>query len=130
MNNLVIDSILIYRQIVHSVNIWFWVAIIEFFVILYLINRLMSHPKKKHEKLRKQLMLDPINLSNTINSAFNSKPLYDKLKKQCHPDKFVNTVMENKANELFQEIQANKYNYNKLKDLEEDIIKYLNKSEI
>lgn len=126
MNNLVSDSISINKQVVHTIDIWFWVAIIEIFVILYLASRLMTHSKKGHMRVKDQLKKDPIDLSNTINSAFNSKPLYDKLKVKCHPDRFANTFLEDKANELFQEIQENKYNYNKLKELEEKAVKDLN----
>ncbi|MFR2007205.1 MAG: hypothetical protein ACLS4I_04770 [Parabacteroides merdae] len=77
-------------------------------------------------KVKEQLKSAPINLGNTINSAFNSKPLYDKLKVKCHSDRFANTPLQDKANELFQEIQANKYNYDKLKELEEKAIMVLN----
>lgn len=126
MENLVADSISINKQVVHTIDIWFWVAIIEIFIILYLASRLMAHSKKGHIRVKDQLKTDPVDLSNTINSAFNSKPLYDKLKVKCHPDRFANTSLEDKANELFQEIQANKYNYNKLKELEEKAVKVLN----
>ena len=122
MDNLVVDSMSVSNQAVHTGNIWFWIAIIEVFVILYLASRLIFHPQKGHIKVKEQLKSAPINLGNTINSAFNSKPLYDKL----NPDRFANTPLQDKANELFQEIQANKYNYDKLKELEEKAIMVLN----
>ncbi len=126
MDNLVVDSMSVSNQAVHTGNIWFWIAIIEVFVILYLASRLIFHPQKGHMKVKEQLKSAPINLGNTINSAFNSKPLYDKLKVKCHPDRFANTLLQDKANELFQEIQANKNNYDKLKELEEKAIMVLN----
>ena len=121
MDNLVVDSMSVSNQAVHTGNIWFWIAIIEVFVILYLASRLIFHPQKGHIKVKEQLKSAPINLGNTINSAFNSK-----LKVKCHPDRFANTPLQDKANELFQEIQANKYNYDKLKELEEKAIMVLN----
>ena len=126
MDNLVADSVSVSQQVVHTVDIWFWIAIIEVFVILYLVSRLIFHSQKERIRVKEQLKSNPINWDNTINSAFNSKPLYDKLKVKCHPDRFVNTPLQDKANELFQEIQANKYNYNKLKELEEKAIMVLN----
>ena len=97
MDNLVVDSMSVSNQAVHTGNIWFWIAIIEVFVILYLASRLIFHPQKGHIKVKEQLKSAPINLGNTINSAFNSKPLYDKLKVKCHPDRFANTPLQDKG---------------------------------
>ena len=72
MDNLVVDSMSVSNQAVHTGNIWFWIAIIEVFVILYLASRLIFHPQKGHMKVKEQLKSAPINLGNKYN--------YDKLK--------------------------------------------------
>lgn len=46
MDNLVVDSMSVSNQAVHTGNIWFWIAIIEVFVILYLASRLIFHPQR------------------------------------------------------------------------------------
>ena len=111
------DSIAINGQMSQATSVWLWVAVIELLVILYLINLLMRRDRKKKS--------GHIDFENTINSAFNSKPLYDKLKVLCHPDRFANTPLEREANAIFQEIQANRYNYSKLMDLKDQAIKTL-----
>lgn len=80
---------------------------------------------EKRKEVKDKLKSGHIDFENTINSAFNSKPLYDKLKVLCHPDRFANTPLEREANAIFQEIQANRYNYSKLMDLKDQAIKTL-----
>lgn len=125
MNNLVTDSLSIHEQANQSTNVWLWIAIIELFIILYLAGRLMNNSRKERKDIKDKLKAEPIDFGNTINSAFNSKSLYDKLKVKYHPDRFVNTPLQEEANAIFQEIQANRYNYNKLKELEEKAVKTL-----
>lgn len=57
-------------------------------------------------------------MENIVYSMFNSQPLYDKLKVRCHPDRFIDTQKEDIANSLFQELQQNRYNFQKLKELQ------------
>ena len=118
MDSLMTDSIAINGQMSQATSVWLWVAVIELLVILYLINQLMSRDRKKRKEVKDKLKSGHIDFENTINSAFNSKPLYDKLKVLCHPDRFANTP-------IFQEIQANRYNYSKLMDLKDQAIKTL-----
>lgn len=119
------DSIAVSGQMSQATSVWLWVAVAEFLVILYLINRLMRRDRDKRKEVKDKLRSGSIDFENTINSAFNSKPLYDKLKVLCHPDRFANTPLEKEANAIFQEIQVNKYNYSKLMDLKEQAIKTL-----
>ena len=109
------DSIAINGQMSQATSVWLWVAVIELLVILYLINLLMRRDRKKRKEVKDKLKSGHIDFENTINSAFNSKPLYDKL----------NTPLEREANAIFQEIQANRYNYSKLMDLKDQAIKTL-----
>ncbi len=69
---------------------------------------------KKVEDFKQQKQMD-----NVVASMFLCEPLYDKLKVKCHPDKFSNNSQkQEKANELFQELQKNRYNFEKMKELE------------
>ena len=120
------DSIAINGQMSQATSVWLWVAVIELLVILYLINQLMRRDRKKRKEVKDKLKSGHIDFENTINSAFNSKPLYDKLKVLCHPDRFASTPLEREANAIFQEIQVNRYNYSKLMDLKDQAIKTLN----
>ena len=72
------------------------------------------HRKKKKDK-------DNVDMSNVINSMFNCTSIYDRLKVKCHPDKFLDETMKEKAEKLFQELQKNRHNYNKLLELEQII---------
>ncbi|KAB5389404.1 hypothetical protein FR990_19795 [Parabacteroides distasonis] len=119
------DSIAINGQMSQATSVWLWVAVIELLVILYLINLLMRRDRKKRKEVKDKLKSGHIDFENTINSAFNSKPLYDKLKVLCHPDRFASTPLEREANAIFQEIQVNRYNYSKLMDLKDQAIKTL-----
>ena len=88
-------------------------------------NPVFNKPVDEARSEKDKLKSVHIDFENTINSAFNSKPLYDKLKVLCHPDRFANTPLEREANAIFQEIQANRYNYSKLMDLKDQAIKTL-----
>lgn len=125
MDSLVTDSITMNEQVSQATSVWLWVAITELFVILYLINQLMRRGREKRKVIKDKLRSGHIDFENTINSAFNSKPLYDKLKVLCHPDRFASTPLEGEANVIFQEIQVNKYNYSKLMDLKDRAVKTL-----
>ena len=65
---------------------------------------------KKHKKSKvdmNDLMLD-------INQSRN---LYKKLAKECHPDRFIDSKENKIAESLFQEITENKRNFKKLEQL-------------
>lgn len=65
-------------------------------------------------------------MSNAINSMFNSQCLYDQLKVKCHPDRFPNDENKrNRAENLFQELQKNRYNVEVLRELESEIYELL-----
>ena len=60
-------------------------------------------------------------MNNIINSIFNSKPIYDKLKVKCHPDLFIDDDLKKKAEFLFQKLQTSKHDIQAMKDLEFEI---------
>jgi hypothetical protein len=100
-------------------NTFFWIAIIEFFIIIFLVIR----PKSKNQDLTfsdlpkdkirnvKSTNIDMDNLMNSINGA---RDLYKDLSKVCYPDRFINTEKHKVAEEIFQEISKDKRNFKKL----------------
>jgi hypothetical protein len=57
-------------------------------------------------------------MKNVINSMFLCTPLYDKLKVKCHPDRFIDENQKAVAENLFQELQKYKHNYERLLEIE------------
>ena len=102
---------------------WKAVSIIEFIIITLLLFLILRKTKLQHEKkdrLKDELYnakKSEINMNDLMNSINQSKDLYKLLSTKCHPDRFVNTELENIANSIFQEITKNRRNYNKLNDL-------------
>lgn len=67
-----------------------------------------------------------IDMHNLMKSINGSRKLYKELSRQCHPDKFVNRKEHEISEQLFQEITANKRNYNELELLKQKAIDLLN----
>jgi hypothetical protein len=55
---------------------------------------------------------------NVVNSMFLCNPLYDKLKVKCHPDRFIDENQKSLAENLFQELQKHRHNYEKMLEIE------------
>lgn len=72
-------------------------------------------------KRQQQYASESVSMDNVVYSMFNSQPLYDKLKVRCHPDRFTDMQKKDIANTLFQELQQNRYNVQKLKELQAKI---------
>jgi hypothetical protein len=110
---------------------WFWISIIEFIVIIFLLNRVS---RKKTELTFSDLPIDKhknakstsIDMDNLINSINGSRELYKELSKICHPDKFLNSDKRKIAEDIFQEISKDKRNYEKLLAHKERAKKELN----
>ena len=59
-----------------------------------------------------------VDLNNVFNSMFNSKNLYDTLKRKIHPDKFPNNDDHFKiATELASQLNEHKNDFEKLKEI-------------
>ena len=112
---------------------WIWiivasvVAIAILFVILLVHRRLKTKPVDNLEILKQQANAQGnVGFENIINSAFNSRQLYDKLKVKCHPDRFPLEPQKNAiANDIFQRIKKNEYNVEELEKLKEEAIERL-----
>ena len=86
-------------------------------------NRIFS--KSEEEILRDKILGENIDFGNVVSSSLLAKGLYDELKTICHPDRFQGETDIYKANELFQLINQNKGDYNRLLQLKDRIYKEL-----
>lgn len=113
-----------------SFNWWLIIAILELLVILFLLFRLKKYRSENFlqndglDELRKAKSQD-IDMTNLMNSINSSRDLYKELSRKCHPDRFQDETLKNKAENIFQDISKNKRNYNKLLELKEIAIKEL-----
>lgn len=103
--------------IIHPV--WFWIALTELILIIFLIYRLKSKNKDLELtdleiKQLKKSKNNKIDMDNLMDSIHNSRNLYKELCKKCHPDRFINDPKQKIAEEIFQEVSKNERNYEKL----------------
>lgn len=110
-----------------GINIWLIVTIVEFAVIVYLLLTKLNISNSKKAQIKNEVMQEgSIDFRNVFNNAFNSKEIYDDLKKKCHPDRFVDDAeREVIANELFQRITQNQHNIDNLRKLREEAVQKL-----
>lgn len=111
------------------VNWWFWIAVAEFILLVLLLLRSIcsgntqKEQSDKWQKFRKESLKADVDFDNIINSSFHAEDLYDRLKVKCHPDRFPIDKAKNKiAKNLFQEIEKNKNNINRLKELRQEAV--------
>ena len=96
-------------------------------IILLILTFLKRKGKRSRvAKIKENVMKESIDMSNVINSSFNASRLYDELKKACHPDRFIDENIKEKANILFQQVTQHKRDYKKLLELQERINEELN----
>lgn len=99
----------------HDSNVWKYVAIAEFVIIIALLLRMFVPRCVKSERSRQKEKImreGDIDFGNVINSSFGAKGLYDELKGKCHPDKFAyDDELNAKATEIFSLLVKNKYDY-------------------
>lgn len=107
---------------------WFYIAIIEFLIILILLFVLRKKSKVSGGVVSKKEVLDgEVDFVNLHDSIWKSQALYDKLKVKCHPDRFPTDPEKSEiAGNLFQEISKNKNDYNKLLELKKQAENKLN----
>ena len=111
-----------------SSNLWMWVAIVEFLIIIGLIlaNRFKRKPNAK-QQFKNESLAQEVDFNNIINSSFHSNELYDILKVKCHPDRFPTDPKLNEiAEKLFQEITKSKTNVKRLQELKIEAQQKLN----
>jgi hypothetical protein len=109
---------------------WFWVALLEFVIIILFIyktrkkNKILDFSDVSKDKVKSAKTAD-VDMANLMNSISGAKPLYKSLSRLCHPDRFINTDKQTIAENIFQEISNNKRNYKMLVELKERAIKEL-----
>ncbi|MFI3297020.1 MAG: molecular chaperone DnaJ [bacterium] len=114
-----IESVINTTHTITYDNIWMWIAIVEFLIILiFCLTRIGVKKRNLKSKVKKEILSDPIDFDNIIKSSFHANELYDKLIKKCHPDRFpTDQNLNNIATELSKEIQKNRTNLNRLNEL-------------
>lgn len=116
----------------HCNDVWMYIAIVEFVLIVALCVQLFRIGRKRKRKERDELKAKVMNegdidFSNVINSSFKAKALYDELKGKCHPDKFpLDSEQNQKATEIFGLLVKNKHDYAALCELKKRAQEELN----
>ena len=104
-----------------SGNFWLWIAAAEFFIILFLLLKIFKKKKTVVDPEISEILSVAKNSDMDMNSLMDninkSRGLYKQLSTKCHPDRFADTEISNKANEIFQEITKNKRDYKRLLEL-------------
>lgn len=114
-----------------TTSIWFWVALVEFALIVLLLFRVkkkvadLKFGDLSKDNLRTAKKTD-VDMNDVMNSINSSKGLYKELSRTCHPDSFINSDKQKIAEEIFQEISRNKRNFKKLTELKERATAELN----
>ncbi|RCW91317.1 molecular chaperone DnaJ [Winogradskyella arenosi] len=107
-----------------SISIWFWLAIIECIIIIYLVFKLkkrnvnLDFADISKDKLN-SVKSSSIDMGNVMNSINSSRGLYKNLSRLCHPDRFINSEKQELAESIFQEITKHKRNFQKLSELKQ-----------
>ena len=92
-------------------------------VIALLTFLWIHHNKSAKMKKKKELLSEnEVDFKGIIDSSFKAKPLYDELKKKCHPDLYRDEALNKEATEIFQLLVKYKYDYKKLSELKERAI--------
>ena len=116
--------------IVLQLSIWFWIAIIEFVILVFVGVNLKKKPKLDFSHISKKeiikLRSNEIDMNNLVDSINYSQRLFHELSKKCHPDSFIRNDQKEIAEQLFREISSNKRNYHKLLELKQKAIDELN----
>lgn len=113
-------------------NLWFWLAVIEIVIIILLLLKLYRKKNRdssldtitmsKLKKARKS----SVNMDELMLSINEAKGLYKELSRVCHPDRFVNSDLQEEAQEIFQEVSKHKRDYKKLLALKDQARTALN----
>jgi predicted RND superfamily exporter protein len=112
----------------NSSNLWMWLAIGEFAIIIGLViaSRIKRKPNVK-QKFKEESIAQEVDFDNIINSSFHSNELYDIIKVKCHPDRFPTDPKLNEiAEKIFQEITKSKTNIKRLEELKIEAQQKLN----
>lgn len=128
MNLLTIDSLALAPSVqasshpVASGNLWLWVAIVEL-VIIFLLLAVLRYRSSTAYRQKQEVLAETPDFGNILSSAFHAKSLYDRLIRQCHPDRFApDEAKMAVANELSARIAKHKHNIKELQLIEQEIL--------
>jgi membrane-associated HD superfamily phosphohydrolase len=112
-------------------SIWFWIILVIVLSITLVLRKHFNDKKKLafgnvESNDKKKAQASAINMEDLMNNINGASELYKELSRTYHPDKFIGTNLEIKANKIFQEISANKRNYDGLCKIKERAQKELN----
>ena len=94
-------------------------------VILIIYSAITKKNNNKYKIKQQILQENNIDWNNTM-LTFKAQDIYNKLKKTCHPDRFLDPQKNLIATELFQQITKHKTNYKELLKLKEEAKEKLN----
>ena len=104
-----------------SGNPWLWVAVVEL-IIIFLLLAMLHYRNGAAYRKKQEVLAETPDFENILSSAFHAKSLYDKLIRQCHPDRFApDEVKMAVASELSARIAKHKHNMKELQLLEQEI---------
>ena len=102
-------------------NVWFWIAIIEFLIIILSIITSKKWKRRHWERLQSEKDTRDIDVDTifkgAIKDTFLAPELYKKLITVCHPDRFIDETKKVAAEELSKEFGKNQYNTTELERL-------------
>lgn len=105
---------------------WFWIALVETVAIFIGMFYHKYANTERHRQKKKILAEENVDFDNVIDSSFRAKPLYDSLKKKCHPDLFQDNEMKRIATDIFAELVRCKYDYEALQKIQKRAVYELN----
>lgn len=105
---------------------WFWIAVAETGIIVVGVCYYKYTNTERRRQKKKILAEENVNFDNVIDSSFRAKPLYDSLKKKCHPDLFHDNEKKRIATDIFAELVRCKYDYEALQKIQKRVVCELN----
>jgi uncharacterized membrane-anchored protein YhcB (DUF1043 family) len=108
---------------------WKYTAIGELLIIIFLVILYFKTREKKLTSIETELKKaknNNVNMDDLMLNINNSRNLYKLLSKNCHPDRFINSISHSEVELLFQKITENKRNFQELVKLKEIAINQFN----
>ena len=105
---------------------WFWIAFAEAVAIIIGMVYHKYANTERHRQKKKILAEENVDFDNVIDSSFRAKPLYDSLKRKCHPDLLQDNEKKRIATDIFAELVRCKYDYEALQKIQKRAVYELN----
>ena len=112
------------KALSQSISAWFWLAVIEGLVIIWLIIKSKSIQKDLAfadlgKDALKEARKQPLNMAGLMDSIADARSLYKDLSRKCHPDLFENHPNRELAEQIFKQITVHQRNFEKLNALKQ-----------